>query len=219
MGKDLIQASGVPGVIYKGAEPFYEITEEDKLWLARMMVGESSNVEDRKAQLWTIAQRFVVRNKRYEDTVAKLVEGFSQPVNPRWMRDGDKCRDGQHPRNCTEAKFRRREGLRRNHWRPDQLQQELQLVEEWAAGHIPNPVPKSMDWHATDLRSGYTRIGRYPNVFQASPAAMRWPDNYVRVGGVSDAPDAAKPQTGFPWGILVALVIVAGGAAVLYRNV
>lgn len=221
MSKGLAPASGVPGVIYKGDEPFYQITDDDKLWLARMMVGESGDWTDRKAQLWTIAQRFVLRNKRYESTLTQLVQNFSQPVNPRWTRDGSYCRPGgKHAGTdgCAETRLRRREMLRRDHWQPSQLQQELQLVEEWAAGHVPNPVPKSVDWHARRLAPGNTEIGDFPNVFQATPASMRWPDNYVRVGGAADAPDAAKPRGGFPWGIFAALVIAAGGAAMLYRS-
>jgi hypothetical protein len=221
MSKGLAPASGVPGVIYKGDEPFYQIQQEDHIWLARMMAGESSDWEDRKAQLWTMAQRFVLRNKRYENTLRELVIGFSQPVNPRWMRNGSYCQPGGRgygKTNCSEAAFQRRERLRREKWEPHQLQQELQLVQEWADGRVPNNVPKSVDWHARNLTPGYTEIGDFPNRFQASPASMRWPDNYVRVGGAADAPDAAKPRGGFPWGIFAALVIAAGGAAMLYRS-
>lgn len=190
------------GTIYKNGEPFYAITAEDKLWLARMIRSESSDWGDRKAQLWTIAQRFVLRNKRYESTLTQLVQNFSQPVNVKWSREGSACRPGgthahrvgprPAPDECSEARLRNRDRARNRG--AHELQQELQLIDEWAAGHVPNPVPKSVDWHASRLAPGSTQIGDYPNLFQATPASMRWSDNYVSVGGGRVAEDASRPK-------------------------
>lgn len=180
-------------VIYADGQPYYTLTSDDKLWLARMMVGEGADLEDRKAQLWTIAQRFVFRAKRYERTIVKLVQNFSQPVDPEWRRDGVFCRPGGEyagTAHCSEAKLDRRE--RYATLTRSELREELELVEHWAKGHIPNPVPRAMDWHAWDLKEGYTRIGNYPNVFQAHPTAMRWPANKVEVGGPLPAPFPVK---------------------------
>lgn len=176
--------AGEPNVIYADGQPYYRLTSEDKLWLARMMAGEGADLRDRKAQLWTIAQRFVFRAKRYEQTITELVLNFSQPVNEDWSRTGVFCRPGGQyagTESCSPARLDRRDDYAT--MTPAELRPELALVEAWARGRIPNPVPRAVDWHATLLKPGYTRIGNYPNVFQASPQSMAWPADKVRVGG------------------------------------
>lgn len=193
-------AKGQPNVIYVDGQPYYTLTPEDKLWMARMLRGEGT---DWAAQLWTIAQRYVYRAERYEDSVAELVLEFSQPVDEQWTRTGSACRPGgthDGTEACSPARLDRRDGYRS--LQPSQLQRELAFIERWAQGKVPNPVPRSMDWHATNLKPGYTRIGRYPNVFQASPQAMRWPANKVTVGGA-----------GAGWSPAVKLFIGIGGLA------
>jgi len=180
---------GLPNIIYADGQPYYELTDNDKLWLARMLRGEGP---DWAAQLWTIAQRFVYRARRYEDSIAELVLGFSEPVNPERTRTGSACRPGgthAGTEACSPARLDRRDEYRS--LTRAELQQELAFIERWTQGRVPNPVPRSIDWHATTLKPGYTRIGRYPNVFQASPRSMEWPLDKVSVGGARPGPSGA----------------------------
>ena len=82
--------AGEPNVIYADGQPYYRLTSEDKLWLARMMAGEGADLRDRKAQLWTIAQRFVFRAKRYEQTITELASSsyFSSADSFAMIRGG-----------------------------------------------------------------------------------------------------------------------------------
>lgn len=186
-----------PNTIYVDGAPWYTITDEDKLWLARMIRWESSDWEDRKAQLWTIVQRFVLRGKKYEKTLAELVQNFSQPVNPKWAPGGEYCSPGGKyvaDPGCAPARLERRAKMRETGWSRSQLVAELGLVEEFAQGYISNPVPRAVDWHATRLASGNTRIGDYPNVFQATPASMLWPEDKVRVAGAGPERDSTSTR-------------------------
>lgn len=194
------------GVIYADGKPYYTLTEGDKLWLARMLRGEGP---DWDAQLWTIAQRFVLRAKRYERTITELVLSFSEPVNPERTRTGSACGPGGTHVNteaCSPARLDRRDMYRA--LTREELRSELQRIEEWAQGRIPNPVPRSVNWHATRLAPGNTRIGNYPNVFQATPASMRWPDNKVEVGG-------PKPGGSSVFKVILGTLLFVGGGGLV----
>ena len=155
-------------------QPFYTFGREDRLWLARMLIGESSDPRDWDAQLWALTQRFVQRQKRYEPTIARLAQEFSQPINPDWYRGGAYCLPGgrfEHDPGCSESRMVRRDELRRDHWEPNELRNELEAVDRFLDGQTPNPVPGATDWHATALRAGNVRYAPHlSNVFQGPPS-------------------------------------------------
>lgn len=160
--------------ILANGRPFYTFNQADRLWLARMLVGESSDPRDWDAQLWTLTQRFVQRQKRHESTMAELAQQFSQPINEDWYRGGLFCRPGgqyEHDAGCSESRMVRRDDLRRDHWEPNELRAELEAVDRFLAGETPNPVPGATDWHATRLNAGNVRYAPHlSNVFQGPPS-------------------------------------------------
>ncbi|MBK8246083.1 MAG: hypothetical protein IPK85_01565 [Gemmatimonadetes bacterium] len=159
--------------ILADGQPFYTFSREDRLWLARMLIGESSDPRDWEAQLWALTQRFVLRRKRYERTMTELAQEFSQPINPDWYRDGAYCLPGgrfHDDPGCGEDRMQRRDDLREDHWTPRQLRAELEAVDRFLAGRTPNPVPGATDWHATRLAAGNVRYAPHlSNVFQGPP--------------------------------------------------
>jgi len=155
--------------------PVYTYTEEDRLWLARMLYGESGiDEQDWDAQLWTIAQRFVLRRRQnYERTITEVVCAFSQAINPDWYRNGSQCAIGSANADdpgCGEDRMQRRDRIREYHWQPVQLTQELLSVDKFLRGETPNPVPGATNWHATLIADGYVEIGpQFANRFQGRP--------------------------------------------------
>ncbi len=84
-------------------QPIYLPTEKDRLWLLRAVEGEGPD-QTQVAQVLT--NRFLYLRARLPNayaTLADLVRAYSQPVNPRWMRGGDKW-DAAWSRAKTEAK-------------------------------------------------------------------------------------------------------------------
>lgn len=160
--------------ILADGQPFYTFSRADRLWLARMLIGESSDPRDWDAQLWALTQRFVLRQKRYESTMAALAQQFSQPINPDWYRGGLFCRPGgryEHDAGCSESRMVRRDELRRDHWEVNELRDELRAVDRFLDGETPNPVPGATDWHASVLQPGNVRYAPHlSNVFQGPPS-------------------------------------------------
>ena len=156
--------------------PVYTYTDEDRLWLARMLFGESgTNEAEWGANLWALAQRFVDRRRQnLERTMVELVTQFSQPINPDWYRNGSQCAIGSANADddgCSESAMQRRDRLRQYHWQPAQLTQELLTIDKFLRGEIPNPVPGATNWHTNRLADGYVQIApQFQNVFQGRPS-------------------------------------------------
>lgn len=73
----------------------YELTEEDLITIAWSCVGEggSTRSDSCAAIIWSQVTRFLHykwANNYYPD-LKSLVRAFSQPVNPKWLRKGEKC--------------------------------------------------------------------------------------------------------------------------------
>jgi len=198
--------------ILVNGEPYYTFSQADRLWLARMLIGESSDPRDWDAQLWTIAQRFVLRGKRYETTIADLVQNFSQPINPDWYRGGAFCAPGgrfEHDAGCSESRMQRRDELREDHWTVAELRDELRAVDRFLDGRTPNPVPGATDWHATALRAGNVRYAPHlSNVFQGPPSFTTQVD--IAPGGI---PRWVAPTLG-----AVGFAALVGAGVMLYRK-
>lgn len=92
-----------------------QIDDDMALWLGRMAVGESGKKvtrEELSAMCWAMLNRYFLHRQRMKWRSFKyLVRRFSQPINPRWYRNGDLARRHANTKYTTEAKFRRRERI------------------------------------------------------------------------------------------------------------
>ncbi len=76
----------------------YSLTNKDIAWLARSLHGEGGPAcsrEKASALAWTMFNRFML-NPRHFGTTSFWVflQGFSQPINPKWRSDGTFCKVG-----------------------------------------------------------------------------------------------------------------------------
>lgn len=120
----------------------YNMTRDDLLWAARMIEGEGG---DDAATLYAMAQRFLfVLRPAGHRTFTSAIRAYSQPINPRWLADGDKCA-GRSTGYCDVAHTSRRAALQRAAWGelpPDKTA----TVLAWSRGELPNPVPGAVDF-------------------------------------------------------------------------
>ncbi len=191
----------------------YQITERDKLWAARMLVGEGGGTQDPPAVLWTMTQLLALRHGR---SFTDLIRAYSQPINPRWLDDGQFCRPGGRNAGteaCSSTRIARRRRIQALSW--EQIPAELrQVVERWAAGTLPNPVERAVEFADPAVTAGYVRrhpgsqyIAQLGNHFVATADSLRWPSNFVTIG------------PGLPWwGWVLAAAGVGGVGYVLYRR-
>ncbi len=184
----------------------YQLTDDDILWVARSLEGEGGPRErDPAAILWTYTQRMVWRNQRGnpESSFARMVQLHSQPINPRWFRSAPNSLCWKKPDACSDRKEAMRRRRRSMRW--DQIPLELrQIVERWATGNLPNPVPRSVDFAngpvtAAFIRRNPARVYVQPegfeggergtcperdcNYFAAEPDSKSWPANFVTMTG------------------------------------
>ena len=136
----------------------YVPNQEDLLWLLRAVQAEG---EPRTHVAAAMVNRFAylsasafVRDEPY-DTLAGFVRAYSQPVNPRWMRGGDKWEarwetaDDAGKRRLVEDHRRRQRHSARTAFAPSTrraaeraltTRPELQTVTDFAADRmVPSP--------------------------------------------------------------------------------
>lgn len=189
----------------------YQITPTDVLWLARSVQYEGGNY---LATAWTYAQRQVLY--RRTRSLASLVQEHSQPVNPIWRRDGEKCRPGgpYHGRDqCSEARLARRDEAANLPWAS--IRENIRdIVMRWAQGETTNPVPRATDFAdeavsrnflANPQHAGSQVVLRDGNWYIAevtgSRNATRWPAGFVQI---------LPPSTAASVGIIVPVAMAAG---------
>lgn len=172
----------------------YRLTEQDLLWAGRMVQGETlagraRRAEDALAVLWTMTSLFTPAGQRAKygrwrfDTFTSLIRAYSQPINPRWRRDGLFCRPGGRHHGtdaCAPARLDARDRLQRMTW--PELDAGLRaVVLRWAAGKTRNPVPKAIEFAAPYVAAAY--LERHPNArhvatihnqFIAAASSRRW---------------------------------------------
>src|SRR5690606_827334 len=95
----------IGAVEFQGRQwPFHD---EDKVWAARMVVGESgvdASREEAAAVLWSVASRWVTKPAFQGMTYTQVIRGFSQPVNPIWASNAACTSDGRGCcGTCSEA--------------------------------------------------------------------------------------------------------------------
>lgn len=96
----------------------YVLNDEDINWLARSLNGEGGAAGRVEASTitWTMFNRWLLNPKGPSNysTFWKFIQFFSQPVNPRWRRDGDFCRVGGSKygtASCSPQKLARRDEM------------------------------------------------------------------------------------------------------------
>lgn len=139
--------------VYQAGSKTYSLSEEDVLWLARMVVGEGGyKVSDRKKQalLWAMLQRYMLlEGFRSWKSLASLTRAFSQPINPIWdgvqnAADGgkqDRCAPGgqYHGKpECSADRLRRREEMTKLSWAKIPLHVQ-EAVRAFQRGELPYP--------------------------------------------------------------------------------
>jgi hypothetical protein len=130
------------GSLYGPGGVSVPLTEEDRLWTGRMIVGETggNNREAAAAVTWAIAQNLMLivgtGNARPRfSSFTNVLRAYAQPINPRWEDRG------------TEAQIARRARIRSLSWSalPEATQQ---AVDDFFAGRLENPVPDMVDFAA-----------------------------------------------------------------------
>jgi len=133
-----------------------QIDDDMALWLGRMAVGESGkNVtgEEISCMCWAMLNRFFLHRQREKWRSFKyLVRRFSQPINPRWYRNGDLARKYANTEYTTEQKFRRRERISSLTWSQIGLEAGT-TIEDFQLGLLEPPAevlklrkPRISDW-------------------------------------------------------------------------
>jgi hypothetical protein len=203
----------------------YQLTPTDILWAGRMADGERD--ADAKLVLWTMAQRFAGLQRRGSFT--RFIQAYSQPINPKWRRDGVCCAQGatgcpaRRSRNfygeddCSPRRLANRDRFASLPW--DQLPAGVRRdVLAWAKAKVPNPAPHAVDFAAKSLvQRKMTRndtlklvakgklVGRSQNWFISNSASRAWSRNHVTLqldGRVAGAASRTSP-----------LVLLVGAAA------
>jgi|GEM_PF-3304849 len=156
----------------------YQITPEDILWLARSIQHEGGN---KVATAWTYAQRMALF-RRWR-SLKDLVQAHSQPVNPIWRRDGEKCRPGgpYHGRDeCAERRLVVRDRAATMPWGDISPLTRMQVVA-FAQARRDNVVPRATDFANGPVSQSFIR--RHPG----TQVVMR-DGNWYLAEGPSSAP-------------------------------
>jgi hypothetical protein len=136
----------------------YTFTNTDIAWLARSLHGEGgAGVSRTKASAlaWTMFNRFML-NPRHFGTTSFWVflQGFSQPVNPKWRSDGQFCRVGgkyHASEYCSLKKLSRRDNVAFG-----QIPKTcLKYAEEMAVGALEQPSKTYVDFASYKGMSKY----------------------------------------------------------------
>lgn len=129
----------------------YHMTNTDRLWMGRMVVGEagesgwddpSTAASKRRAGaavLWAVATRHMTKPAFRGWTLTQTMRAFSQPINPIWASPlGEGCL--RSPSACTPSRLQRRFQITNAPWYslPAGVRQ---LVDDFFRGQVANPVP------------------------------------------------------------------------------
>lgn len=167
----------------------YTLTSEDKLWAARMVEFEGGESPD--GVLWSMTQRMALPNiRRRYGTFTDLIRAYSQPINPKWMRDGEFCRPGgqyHNQDNCSERWLSRRDRSNIIPW--TEIDPAARAVtERWYRGALANPVPRAVEFAAPSVSEGFLSrnpgssvVLRAGNWFIKTAQTSDWPDGWVRM--------------------------------------
>lgn len=203
--ESIIFGSGELGQIVAGSKR-YQLTWEDLLWAAKMLIGEcgdnnAATVEG-AAVLWCMASRWTVGSW---STYKTLILQYSQPINPRWRRDGELCAPGGRYSGRTECRpeiLDRRQALANLTW--DDIATDIkEIVYNWATARVQNPIPKAVHFAVPRVASqgqgaaglrrrdfslvwdtlnrGEECIEFGGNAFYSTTTTERWEPNHVKI--------------------------------------
>jgi len=198
----------------------YTLTDDDLLWLARMAHWEGGN--DPADTIWTMAQAYAqpVKRRAYA-TFGAFLQAYSQPINPKWRRDGEFCRPGgrYYGRDeCSAVRLDRRDHAAHMTW--DEVDADVvEAVQAFADGRLPNPVPKAVEFANQPVSEGFlsrnegsTVIKRAGNWFIATRSSLAWPHDWVTVDGMGSGRSSS-------WLVgVVAAAVTAAGVYFLLRR-
>lgn len=161
--------------VYAAAGKEYVVTDEDAIWLARMIVGEGgfkASTEKVRALIWAIMNRYLLLpSQRKRTSLKSILQAFSQPINPRWNRHGDFCRPGGKWHNsefCEERRLDRRDKISKLKWDdiPSRIQHEIELYRQGSL-----PLPKAME--TLKARGKPYRINNWASL-KSTPKKFPW---------------------------------------------
>lgn len=188
------------------------LTEEDILWLMRAVVGEGG---EPATVIWALASRWAFLRlwrrtingrpaAEVYPTFTSFIRAYSQPVSPRWLADGDKCR-GRRSGACSPARVRRREALQSMPMENIPYDKALPVVR-FFQGRLPNEYPSVTDFHAARSLAEARAMARRRrdlvyvglvrgNALFANPATVDWSDGVVRVAASATAEPVEDDDT------------------------
>lgn len=195
----------------------YTLTDEDMGWLARELAHEGGSDA---ATLWCMAQRLYALRGHFT-SMTSMVRNFSEPINPKFLANGDFCRPGG--RDADLPRCKPEITARRAVWQSSPPPADkLAFVKSWARGEVPNPVPRAIDFRACDqaaddlVASGRaTLVLAAGNCYVARDGSEDWPDDQVLVAGTG------TDKSGSHIGAFLAVLALAGlaaGGVWLYRE-
>lgn len=168
----------------------YTLTEEDFLWIGRAAAGEGG---DPRKTIWAWFSRFiglrVWRERLRERGLAYWIQAHSQPVNPRWLADGEFCRPGgrnEGSLDCRGELLARRTRYRALH--PSQFPLNvLTALAALRAGTLHNPIERATDFavcsrvHEQIANGSTFRIvyERGTECYVSLPESRAWPSGFV----------------------------------------
>lgn len=176
----------------------YQITSDDLLWCARMLVGEGGNAA---ATLWTMASRLALLAKHRPElypTLTSLVRAYSEPINPKFQTDGDLCRPGGHLHNapaCSSGRLARRAAicaLDPSVVPPADLAEQWKnaraICSAWQVGRIANPAERAIHFAVPSLIDAEIRTGECSrvilldgNAYASNKVSDHWPAGFVKI--------------------------------------
>jgi hypothetical protein len=130
--------------VYKGPLRSLSVEDDELLTVARGVVGEGGEgVSETTAAsyLWAIMNRCLLYSGA-DISYADMWRAFSQPINPKWRRDGVFCLPGGKgygAESCSEAKLARRDRINAMDW-SDIPASVTRWVLDFQAGYLPSPV-------------------------------------------------------------------------------
>ena len=182
------------GATIKAGSWTYSLSESDKLWAARMCQYEGNGVSYRPADvLWTMTQAYAQPAVHHHyPTFAEFIQSYSQPINPKWRRDGVFCRPGGEyagGERCSETALHRRDLAASLPWSGIRADVKA-AVSSWFDGTLPNPVPKAVEFadpsvsqSFLDRTPGSVVVKRADNWYIATASSLRWSDRFVKMTG------------------------------------
>ena len=144
------------------------LTHTDILWAARLLDGEvgANHPVHAAAVLWTMVQRVAFYPEHGKKGLSTFFRNFSQPINPRWTKEGLFCRKGGEFSShwmCRGDRPKDRAKLQATPWKLISEGSRLSALR-FAHGLLDNPVPGSVNFIADcakDGRAGHTLVARH----------------------------------------------------------